>query len=413
MHSIYSKYQEESLRDILKYVNIHVPKYQKCIIDFLSNRRYSCYLQHLPIIEKEEIKKNIYSYMSDEIVRENDIEKMIETKGKDFGQDYIYKCRKGKILYFEYTSGTTGIPFFSIKSMDERIILGRTLWDFRNQFIHLQPNELFCLIHNNGVYNFPFEEGIGINGINKELSYLSDATYKMWHMFPSQIECYYNYLLQHPYSFKNLKYIEYNGAYLSKIECEQYEKVFKCKLVNNYGCREVWNMAYEGKEGELEVNDKTILFELVDNEGREITQCYKEGYVVVTSLVQRMMPFIRYKTGDKAMYIDERNLKKIKLVPSRSLILGTNIDGNQYFRGVIADLVQYFKISDFSAINIVQEDVDTFRVNIKGHKGDEKIIEKKFVICANGGNRLPLHKWKYRFTYDEELKCKGLFSCAL
>jgi len=68
------------------------------------------------------------------------------------------------------------------------------------------------------------------------------------------------------------------------------EESFGCKVFNQYGCREVPNIAWECRHGGMHVMADLVRLESVPRDG--------EDGLLVTSLTNRLMPFIRYELGD-------------------------------------------------------------------------------------------------------------------
>jgi len=68
------------------------------------------------------------------------------------------------------------------------------------------------------------------------------------------------------------------------------QQAFGCKVFNQYGCREVPNIAWECRHGNMHVFADLVYLESVRIEG--------EDRLLVTSLTNRLMPFIRYDLGD-------------------------------------------------------------------------------------------------------------------
>lgn len=68
------------------------------------------------------------------------------------------------------------------------------------------------------------------------------------------------------------------------------EQAFGCKVFNQYGCREVPNIAVECRHGNQHVFTDMVYLESVNEQG--------EDRLLVTSLTNRVMPFIRYELGD-------------------------------------------------------------------------------------------------------------------
>ncbi|MEW5768879.1 MAG: hypothetical protein AB1831_00805 [Pseudomonadota bacterium] len=74
------------------------------------------------------------------------------------------------------------------------------------------------------------------------------------------------------------------------------QQAFGCKVFNQYGCREVPNIAWECRHGGMHVMADLVYLESVPREG--------EDRLLVTSLTNRLMPFIRYDLGDAGRLLD-------------------------------------------------------------------------------------------------------------
>ncbi|WP_335923202.1 hypothetical protein [Shewanella chilikensis] len=96
-------------------------------------------------------------------------------------------------------------------------------------------------------------------------------------------------------------------------------KAFGCKIVSEYGAAESGIIAFECPEGQMHLNEETAIVEVVD------------GRVIVTNLIARSFPTIRYDLGDFVELSEEkcscgREHKVLKEVTGRvgSNILGEN-----------------------------------------------------------------------------------------
>ncbi len=78
------------------------------------------------------------------------------------------------------------------------------------------------------------------------------------------------------------------------------ERVFGCRVTNRYGCEEVGLIACECEQGGMHVNIDHLLVEIVKPDGRP-AEVGEEGEVVVTDLINRGMPLLRYRVGDLAV----------------------------------------------------------------------------------------------------------------
>jgi phenylacetate-CoA ligase len=85
-------------------------------------------------------------------------------------------------------------------------------------------------------------------------------------------------------------------------QMDAFRRVFEAPIVTHYGHSERVLMA-----ATLADDDRYLFWpqygwlELVDGRGRAITQPGRLGYVIGTSFDNRVMPFVRYRTGDLAM----------------------------------------------------------------------------------------------------------------
>ncbi|GAB1392526.1 phenylacetate--CoA ligase family protein [Rhodocyclaceae bacterium] len=71
------------------------------------------------------------------------------------------------------------------------------------------------------------------------------------------------------------------------------EEAFGCKVFNQYGSREIPNIACECRHGRMHVFTDMVWLESID------------GNLLVTSLTNRLMPMIRYENGDSGELLDE------------------------------------------------------------------------------------------------------------
>ena len=81
---------------------------------------------------------------------------------------------------------------------------------------------------------------------------------------------------------------------------ETIEAVFGCEVFDQYGSREVSCIAQECDQHQgLHLNLETLVVEILDDDGAPCPPGV-EGDVVITSLLNRAMPLVRYRIGDRA-----------------------------------------------------------------------------------------------------------------
>jgi len=93
------------------------------------------------------------------------------------------------------------------------------------------------------------------------------------------------------------QFIENLGEALSRSQRDDIERVLGCRIADHYGCREIYSIARECRGGgRLHVASDNAYVEIFN--GDQKLRCGEEGEIVLTSLNQFAMPFIRYRLGD-------------------------------------------------------------------------------------------------------------------
>ena len=82
-------------------------------------------------------------------------------------------------------------------------------------------------------------------------------------------------------------------------------RVFGCKVANGYGGRDAGFIAHECPAGGMHLSSEDIIVELIDHDGLPVA-LGDAGEIVVTHLGTRDFPFVRYRTGDIAVFDDRR-----------------------------------------------------------------------------------------------------------
>jgi len=146
---------------------------------------------------------------------------------------------------------------------------------------------------------------------------------------------------------------------------ELMERVFGCRVFNRYGMQETGIIAVECPDGEgLHTNTEILYLEYVRVLGGG-TQ------IVVTDLINRAMPLLRYETGDTAEPINRscpcgRGLERIRNLQGRIIELlptrGGGVVNGQLF-------ATFHWIEGVKQYQVVQEAVDSFVVRIVRGQG--------------------------------------------
>jgi len=119
------------------------------------------------------------------------------------------------------------------------------------------------------------------------------------------------------------KLIETSAEKLSDPQRELLEEVFRCPIADCYSSRELSTMAYECEKGRLHACETCIPEIIVKGQPANPG---KMGEVVVTSLTQYAMPFIRYKNGDMGIAAIEQHCDCGRGLPVFQEIVGRTND---------------------------------------------------------------------------------------
>jgi phenylacetate-CoA ligase len=142
------------------------------------------------------------------------------------------------------------------------------------------------------------------------------------------------------------------------------EEVFACPVTNRYGCEEVGLIACECERHEgLHVNSDGNHVELLRPDGTPV-DLGEPGMVVVTDLVNRAMPILRYAVGDMAVW-DGRPCPCGRTLPLLAKVEGRVADYVVTRRGELISgisLTDHFNtlIPGVVQLQIVQESIDYF-----------------------------------------------------
>jgi phenylacetate-CoA ligase len=127
------------------------------------------------------------------------------------------------------------------------------------------------------------------------------------HAYPSSLKVVVSLLENHKNDIAvSVKAIFLGSEYLSDIDREYFEKFFNTKVANWYGHSE--RLIHGGNcpySNEYHFYPAYGYLELLDDQNNEITIQGTEGRIVATGFDNKVMPFIRYDTGDLGVLSDK------------------------------------------------------------------------------------------------------------
>ncbi len=309
------------LTKILDHIKRNIPFYFDIDVDNFST---------IPIVTKKEIKKRYEDFLS---ISVDGREKILQELNQDFTiHKYIIEKRICKNLIMEWTTGSSGIPFKSVKSLAERKQISLCMWKRRMEIDRqIIPTKFFTMIHTGSTPNKFDVRNYARSNIEQLYEYIRNNDITCIHTTPNLIRKHLSQSSIDMDFFANVvPYIEVTGNYLEDNERKKFEDIFHAKVINLYGTIETWGIAYSGKDHMLYTMNDNVILEIIDEYGNPIQSIEKEGEIVLTTLNQFVMPFIRYKIGDRGEYIQfngmlARNIIKL----SRKRDIGKLVIGKE------------------------------------------------------------------------------------
>lgn len=208
-------------------------------------------------------------------------------------------------LVCEFTSGSSGYPMRCYKTLAERTQLALSLHRKRTSvYREFSLDRMFGFIHNTTFESRTYGDSLGNlsePNIERVLKHLRDVVRPAVLHGNTMVFIYYaDFIRKHGFDLGSwrVRFIESVSESLSDEQRAYIEEVFDTTVYNCYGCLECYNVAYDCSLHRLHLNENVVV-EIVDPiTGEDLTETGREGEVVLTSLVNRAQPIIRYKTGD-------------------------------------------------------------------------------------------------------------------
>lgn len=377
---VISEIQRCRLKSLLIHANKNVPYYKKIFASVGLFEKGSIDISRfakLPILTK-----------SIALAQENRI--------------YSHDSKKEKWIK-NYTSGSTGEPFKFIEDEKHAKISGGCLLRFFYSWHGINPGERQIRLWGSGRDLFfgkpPLQarfrqwiEGVRLqNAFQMTIDQMEKYIKEINRFKPAVLRGYVSNLYELALFADNRKIainpprvvISSAGRLYDSMR-RQIEKSFGCSVINHYGSREVHNIAMECplKTG-LHVSDFTIYLEILDKDGKSCPPGV-EGDIVLTSLTNYAMPFIRYFIGDRGV-IEEgrcscgRGFSRLRTVTGRRVDCFVTRNGRlvpgEYF---IYLLGVFLHNNPFSKVQAIQEDYDL--IIIKYSLKNNEIFSRTFAL---------------------------------
>ncbi|MEN8908187.1 MAG: hypothetical protein ABF289_19710 [Clostridiales bacterium] len=335
----------------------------------------------------------------------------------------MYKNMLDESLIEKRTSGSSGMPLKIFWDNYDYTNSNYMIWLLRKKQFDISPHSKYCTFHSsyylNGK-NFSKDDHILNNGkclslssINLNSHNIEDKIQKIFDFQPRWllIQPSIAYLLSNYITKQNkklpktIKYIEFSGEYLFPEYRKAVVNAFNCETSNMYGSEETNVIAYECKHNNLHCLSGNVIVEIVKYNKNTLDN--EEGNVLVTSLTNRTMPFIRYSLGDIASMNHNHKCKcknptpiiDVKAGRISDFILINDHKINSYIFPHIVENINNTQENKILQFQIIQESNSKFTVRLvlkNNSKDSKKIIQKQFITFTEN-NYLKNMRWEFQF----------------
>ncbi len=403
-------YRLRKLQELVQYSYQHVPYYSEL---FNLNGIVPEDIQSLEDIQKIPI-------LTKELARNNQKKLIAEV-------DNLKKIKKGK------TGGTTGVPLIVLSDRKNRSFTWASYYRWYNWIGISKEDRVLTFWGSRTVLNTSLQNRI----IGKVIDFvLNKETINAFQISTKKLPAIYSKIIKYDpvlikgylsaiillakymqkenlHVNKSLKAISTTSETLMPNYRKLLEEVFGVPVFDQYGCGEVSAISYECKEHHgLHINEEHVYVEVIDENDKQ--QFNKPGRLVVTSLDNYIMPFIRYEIGDIAtLYTGKcncgvnsqlmgsiigRSIDTIK-IRDGSLVHGVFFTDILYEVGITTDLISRFQVTQYDdeSIDFKIESQSIISENILQRLSTElgKFIDKVRVILVDHIPNEENGKYKY------------------
>lgn len=304
------------LEAMLKYVSEHNDFYKRRIKEYGITNPLD--ITQWPILTRKELQENRYDMFSDGY------------KSKYFNQQ----------LRRQSSSGSTGMPVSVYWDLNNYYTSMRFLWKKRLHYYGIHPFERYVTFGLN-VANTNGDKPIYCkrngNVLNINISYIHQNN-KYEKLIEIINEFKPTWLFIRPfilqaliYSYQSLaispplsiSYIESIGELLPPDLKQKAINFFNIPVANMYGSEEMNGIAYECPCHNMHILDNNVYVECINESGVHNSG---EGEAIITNLMNKAMPLIRYNQGDKIILKKSQHCFCGSTVPLISLIKGRSFD---------------------------------------------------------------------------------------
>ncbi|MFA7156791.1 MAG: hypothetical protein WC123_03770 [Bacilli bacterium] len=191
--------------------------------------------------------------------------------------------------------------------------------------------------------------------------------------YPSPLERFAKFCMDSRVQIPSLRAIVCSAEQLTESQRYLFQDVFRVPVFNRYGSREFGNLACECEEHNgLHLSMERAVIEVVRDDGTDCSEG-EVGEIVITDLDNKVMPFLRYRSGDMGC------MGKSKCACGRGLALLKKIDGRVFdliytpsggsISGTFWTLLLKYISKDILSFQIRQKKIEKIIIYLKMRRG--------------------------------------------
>jgi len=309
----------------------------------------------LPVMTKQIYRENFPNNIVDLNSNKNDLI-LNNTSGSSGTPFNFYQSRRLKgqaaarlIFFYEWAGRKYGEPFARI-------------WGVVNSNFKI------------GLFNKYIENSLVINAFDLGEHTFSRFFKEIKKKKPKLLEAYtsgayaFSVLMKNHNVSLNIPATIVSGETLYEFQINLIKKYLNTEIFNRYGCREFGNIAQECSEHNgLHIIQEDFIVEILDNNNQPVKEGDK-GKIIVTSLDNYSMPFIRYQIDD------------IGIISTKDCTCGRNLKMLESIEGRVTDMIyspagKHISLYFFALIfQGLSDYINEFQV-VQKKKSDELVLK--------------------------------------
>lgn len=361
------------LFNILLYAKENVPYYRELMKDIqLDKGSVFSNLRELPLLTKEIIRSKGAAIYSEDF--ESVFGYWMNTGGSTgepmkFPVSVNFERVHQKCLY-NFMGGNSKDVIVAVDGsrVPDELLKADTFWKMSSE------NFPYGSVHYSTLY-------MTDTNLSRYIEHLNEIKPSLMRGYPSGLEKIANYILSNNVRLQFvLKGIYLTSEYFDNSNAELLRKAFNCPIYGQYGHSEVSVFAFTLADSLEYICSPLYGFaEILDENGNHVKKG-ESGEIVVTGYSNKVMPFIRYRTGDTAIYGGTVNgVVKLKSLQGRTVDFIYNSDNKKVY---LIGLVFGGHLKSFERIKrwqIEQDFPGSVRIKIVMDTGFSDIHEKEIV----------------------------------